>query len=56
MLYLEHKNVIIIISAEVEKIKRRQTAEIEKILGEKRYDEIVHRDNMVVIEGGQEFD
>ncbi|HBF33003.1 TPA: glutamate 5-kinase [Candidatus Sumerlaeota bacterium] len=37
-------------AAEVEKILGRRTGEIEKILGARDYDEIIHRDNLVVIE------
>jgi glutamate 5-kinase len=37
-------------SQEVEKIRGRQTTEIESILGERLYDEIIHRDNMVVLD------
>jgi glutamate 5-kinase len=37
-------------SAEVSQIKGRRTADIVEILGENRYDEVVHRDNMVVLE------
>lgn len=35
-------------SGEIEKIKGKKTAEIEKILGYKYYDEVVHRDNLVI--------
>jgi len=35
---------------EVERIRGRQSSEIESVLGEKRYDEVVHRDNLVVLE------
>ncbi len=34
---------------ELEKIKGKKTQEIEKILGYKYYDEIVHRNNMVIL-------
>ena len=36
-------------ASEVEKILGCRTAEIEKILGSRDYDEIIHRDNLVVI-------
>lgn len=36
-------------STEIEKIKGIKTTEIEKILGYKYYDEVVHRDNLVVV-------
>jgi len=36
-------------SDEIEKIKGCQSADIPTILGEDRYDEVVHRDNMVVL-------
>ena len=36
-------------SAAIEKIKGRKTAEIETILGQRPYDEIVHRDNMAFL-------
>lgn len=36
-------------SVEIDKIKGIKTTEIEKILGYKYYDEVVHRDNMVVM-------
>lgn len=36
-------------STEIEKIKGVKTTEIEKILGYKYYDEVVHRDNLVVL-------
>jgi glutamate 5-kinase len=34
---------------EIERIKGRQTAEIEGILGYKYYDEVIHRDNMALL-------
>ncbi len=37
-------------SEEVDCIKGRRSSEIAELLGENRYDEIVHRDNMVVLE------
>jgi glutamate 5-kinase len=36
-------------SAEVEKIKGAKTAELIKILGRKDYDEVIHRDNLVIL-------
>ncbi len=36
-------------SSEIEKIKGKKTQEIEKILGYKDYDEIIHRDNLVIL-------
>jgi glutamate 5-kinase len=36
-------------SDEVSRIKGVKTAEIEKILGRKDYDEVIHRDNLVVL-------
>jgi glutamate 5-kinase len=35
-------------SDDVQKIMRKQTSEIENVLGERPYDEVVHRDNMVI--------
>ncbi|WP_066636399.1 glutamate 5-kinase [Desulfolucanica intricata] len=35
-------------SSEIEKIKGKQTREIEKVLGYKDYDEVVHRNNLVL--------
>jgi len=37
-------------SAEIERIRGHKTSEIEALLGENRYDEVVHRDNMVVLD------
>ena len=37
-------------SAEVRAILGRRTSEIEKILGARDYDEVIHRDNLVMIE------
>ncbi len=37
-------------SVEIERIRGHKTSEIEAILGESRYDEVVHRDNMVVLD------
>jgi glutamate 5-kinase len=34
---------------EIEKIKGRSTSDITKILGYKLYDEVIHRDNMVIL-------
>jgi glutamate 5-kinase len=34
---------------ELERIKGRKSSEIEEILGFKRYDEVIHRDNLVLI-------
>ena len=34
---------------ELDRIKRKKTAQIEEILGGKSYDEVVHRDNLAVI-------
>jgi len=42
-------------SEEVEKIKGCKTHEIEKILGYKYYDEVIHRDNLVILERGEKF-
>ena len=36
-------------SEEIEKIKGRSTLEITKVLGYKLYDEVIHRDNMVIL-------
>jgi glutamate 5-kinase len=36
---------------EVEQIKGRRSTEIEKILGHKHSDEVIHRDNLVIVEG-----
>ncbi|MBI1911796.1 MAG: glutamate 5-kinase [Deltaproteobacteria bacterium] len=36
-------------SAEIEKIKGLKTAELEGVLGYKVYDEVIHRDNLVVL-------
>jgi len=36
-------------SSEVDRIKGRKTQEIEKILGYKDYDEVIHRDNLVIL-------
>lgn len=42
-------------SEEVEKIKGCKTHNIEKILGYKYYDEVIHRDNLVILERGEKF-
>ena len=34
--------------AKVERIKGKRTAEVREMLGEAAYDEVVHRDNLVV--------
>jgi len=36
-------------SSELNKIKGRNTGDIEKILGYKYYDEVIHRDNLVIL-------
>jgi glutamate 5-kinase len=36
---------------EVERIKGRKSDEIERILGYKHSDEVIHRDNLVILEG-----
>lgn len=36
-------------SSEIDRIKRKKTSDIESILGYKDYDEVVHRDNLVVM-------
>ncbi len=36
-------------SSEVDRIKRKKTQEIKKILGYKDYDEVIHRNNLVVL-------
>lgn len=36
-------------SNEIEKIKGKKTSQIEKILGYKDYDEVIHRDNLVIL-------
>lgn len=42
-------------SEEVEKIKGCKTHDIESILGYKYYDEVIHRDNLVVLERGEKY-
>jgi glutamate 5-kinase len=44
------KGIVNYSSVELEKIKGRRTSEIEKILGTKHEDEIIHRDNLVVLQ------
>jgi glutamate 5-kinase len=41
-------------SEQIERIKGRRSSEIEAILGLKEYDEIIHRDNMVILNPSQE--
>ncbi len=41
-------------SSEVDKIKGRRTDEIEAALGSRDYDEIIHRDNLVMIDDGNQ--
>jgi glutamate 5-kinase len=36
-------------SDEIEKIKGKKTSEIGKILGHNDYDEVIHRDNLVIV-------
>jgi len=36
-------------SSEVDKIKGKKTSRIEKLLGYKDYDEVIHRDNLVIL-------
>ncbi len=40
-------------STEIEKIKGRHTRDIEKILGHKHYDEIIHRNNLALLVNGE---
>jgi glutamate 5-kinase len=44
------KGIVNYSSVELEKIKGKKTSEIEKILGTKHEDEIIHRDNLVVLQ------
>ncbi|MCX7012065.1 MAG: glutamate 5-kinase [Candidatus Sumerlaeota bacterium] len=37
-------------SEEIARIRGRKSSDIGKVLGEKRYDEVVHRDNLVVLD------
>lgn len=46
------KGIVNYSSDELQRIKGRRTSEIEKILGTKHEDEIIHRDNMVVLQKG----
>ena len=39
-------------SSDIEKIKGKKSLEIESILGYKDYDEVIHRDNLVIIKEG----
>lgn len=47
------KGLINYSSDEIEKIKGRKSSEIEKILGYKYSDEVMHRDNLVILAKGQ---
>jgi glutamate 5-kinase len=38
---------------EVERIKGRKSSEIEQVLGYKHSDEVIHRDNLVILEGAK---
>lgn len=40
-------------SDDIHKIMRKKTSEIERILGERPYDEVIHRDNMVITNNNQ---
>jgi len=58
LVQIKSKNLVVIgrgicnySSEQVEKIKGLQTKEIEKILGACPYDSVVHRDNLVLVEG-----
>ncbi|MFH1856528.1 MAG: glutamate 5-kinase [Candidatus Omnitrophota bacterium] len=44
------RGIISYSSDELEKIKGKKTSEIEKILGYKYYDEVVHRNNLVLLD------
>ncbi len=46
------KGIVNYSSEELEKIKGSKTADIEKILGSKRQDEVIHRDDLVVMQIG----
>jgi glutamate 5-kinase len=39
-------------SEALERIRGRHTAEIAALLGGKDYDEVIHRDNLVTLDGG----
>jgi len=41
-------------SEQIERIKGRRTSEIEGVLGAKEYDEVIHRDNLVILKPSQE--
>ena len=43
------KGLVNFSSIEIDKIKRAKTAQIREILGRKDYDEIIHRDNLVLV-------
>jgi len=43
------KGIVNYSSSEIEKIKGRKTSEIEKVLGYRYSDEVIHRDNLVVL-------
>jgi glutamate 5-kinase len=43
------KGIVNYSAADIEKIKGRKTSEIEQILGYKYSDEIIHRDNLVIV-------
>ncbi|MBF0558935.1 MAG: glutamate 5-kinase [Nitrospirae bacterium] len=43
------KGIVNYSAADIEKIKGKKTAEIERILGYKYSDEIIHRDNLVIL-------
>jgi glutamate 5-kinase len=36
-------------SADLERIKGLKTSEIERVLGHKDYDEVIHRDDLVIL-------
>ena len=42
------KGIVNYSSSDIDKIKGLKTSKIEQVLGEKPYDEIIHRDNMAV--------
>jgi glutamate 5-kinase len=41
-------------SQQIDRIKGHRTSEIKAILGDCPYDEVIHRDNMVILAGGRE--
>ncbi|MBI5747012.1 MAG: glutamate 5-kinase [Nitrospirae bacterium] len=47
------KGLVNFTSSDLSRIKGVRTSEIEKILGYKDYDEVIHRDNLVLINPGQ---